>query len=102
MTTLSMEELESFLWDGSMEIFNGPDPACVLPPSLPPRGLSRVQGAAYVGVSPTLFDEMVSDGRMPKPKRANNRTIWDRLELDEAFAALPSEADANPWDEAVA
>src|SRR5690242_17745827 len=38
----------------------------VLPASLPPRGLSRVQAAAYVGVSPVLFDELVKDGRMPK------------------------------------
>ena len=36
--------------------------------SLAPRGLSRVQAAAYVGVSATLFDAMVSDGSMPGPK----------------------------------
>ena len=63
-----------------------------------PRGLSRVQSAGYVGVGPTLFDEMVMDGRMPPPKRANSKTIWDRLALDQAFAELPSDADANPWD----
>ncbi len=33
------------------------DRAELLPPSLPPRGLSRVQSAFYVGNSPTLFDE---------------------------------------------
>lgn len=66
----------------------------------PPRGLSRVQAAAYVGVSPSLFDEMVRDGRMPRPKRVNARTVWDRLQLDESFAALPSDADErNEWDE---
>ena len=27
---------------------------------------------------------------MPSPKRINARVVWDRLELDEAFAALPS------------
>ena len=41
----------------------------ILPPSLAPRGLSLVQAAAYIGVSPSLFDEMVRDGRMPKAKR---------------------------------
>ena len=76
-------------------------PADILPCSLPPRGLSRVQSAAYIGVGPTKFDEMVADGRMPKPKRIDGRVVWDRLELDEAFAALPSEADSNPWDEGV-
>ena len=60
----------------------------VLPASLAPRGLSRVQSAAYIGVSPSLFDEMVNDGRMPKPTRINARTVWDRIKLDEAFAAL--------------
>ena len=49
----------------------------------------------------SLFDEMVRDGRMPKPKRINARTVWDRLKLDEAFAALPGEAELNPWDEEV-
>ena len=76
------------------------DSANVLPASLPPRGLNRVEAAAYVGVSPTLFDEMVRDRRMPKPKRANARAIWDRLSLDHAFVALPGgeEAEENPFD----
>ena len=73
-------------------------PAEILPVSLPPRGLSRVKSAAYIGVGATLFDEMVKDRRMPAPKRINGRTIWDRLEVEEAFVALPSDADANPWD----
>jgi len=54
--------------------------------------------AQYVGVGTTLFDEMVKDGRMPAPKRINGKTIWDRVQLDEAFMALPCEADDNPWD----
>ena len=75
-----------------------PGPADILPLSLAPRGLSRVQSAAYVGVGATLFDEMVGDGRMPAPKKINSKTVWDRQALDEAFAALPSDDDANPWD----
>jgi predicted DNA-binding transcriptional regulator AlpA len=54
-----------------------------------PRGLSRVQAAAYVGVSPSKFDEMVEDERMPRPREVDKRLLWDRLELDEAFSALP-------------
>jgi hypothetical protein len=38
--------------------------ADLLPPSLAPRGLSRSEAAAYIGVSPNLFDAMVKDGRM--------------------------------------
>jgi len=60
----------------------------ILPTNLPPRGLSRVQSAAYVGVSPRLFDELVADGRMPKPVRIKARALWDRVQLDEAFAQL--------------
>jgi len=71
----------------------------VLPPSLAPRGLNRAQGAEYVGVGPPKFDEMVKDGRMPKPKRIDSRTVWDRVELDESFTALPDENEANPWDD---
>lgn len=73
----------------------------VLPASLPPRGLSRVEAAQYIGVSPSLFDEMVKDGRMPTPKPINARKVWDRLKLDQAFEALPDSAGAgdNPWDE---
>ena len=73
--------------------------ANTLPPSLAPRGLSRGQAAGYIGVGASLFDEMVADGRMPKPKRINARNVWDRVQLDEAFAALPDENELNPWDE---
>ncbi|MGD9915722.1 MAG: helix-turn-helix transcriptional regulator [Rhizobiaceae bacterium] len=72
----------------------------LLPPSLAPRGLSRPQAAEYVGVSTSLFDEMVRDGRMPKAKTINSRTIWDRLEVDRAFSNLPGgEAGGDgEWD----
>ena len=72
-----------------------------LPPTLAPRGLNRSQAAAYIGVSPTKFDEMVKDGRMPKPKRVDARNIWDRLKLDTAFDELPGDEidEANLWDE---
>ena len=76
-----------------------PQKSC-LPASLPPRGLSRVQAAEYIGIGASKFDELVDDGRMPKPKRIDGRTIWDRIKLDEAFAALDEgEARAsNEWD----
>lgn len=74
----------------------------VLPSSLPPRGLSREQAAAYIGVSPSLFDEMIADRRMPQPKTVNSRRLWDRQRLDIAFDALPDKAEKNPWDEEAA
>jgi hypothetical protein len=63
-----------------------------------PGGMSRVQAAAYVGVSPSLFDAMVQDRRMPGPKLINSRTVWDRFALDLAFEALPDRDSRNPWD----
>jgi predicted DNA-binding transcriptional regulator AlpA len=73
-----------------------------LPPNLSPRGLSRVEAAAYFGISPTLFDVLVHDGRAPRPKQINARTVWDRLQLDAAFSALPDVAGRakadDDWD----
>ena len=66
-----------------------------------PRGMNRREAAYYVGVSPSLFDILVKDGRMPAPKRINTRVLWDRISLDEAFEALPDDdsKQENPWDE---
>ncbi|MCC6780594.1 MAG: hypothetical protein IT537_28795 [Hyphomicrobiales bacterium] len=75
------------------------EPTKVLPLSLAPRGLSREQAAAYVGVSPSLFDMLVKDGRMPGPKRINARAVWDRLKLDAAFEALADTEEASTDDE---
>ena len=74
-------------------------PEHVLPQALAPRGLSREQASAYVGISPSLFDMLVKDGRMPSPKRINARTVWDRIKLDEAFAGLSGgdHGDDDPW-----
>ena len=71
-------------------------------PRVEPRGLSRVEAADYVGVSPSMFDILVQDGRMPQPKRINSRVVWDRRRLDEAFEELPDGVERNPWDEAAA
>lgn len=69
-----------------------------LPPNLPPRGLSRSEAAAYVGVGITKFDEMVEDRRMPPPKCIDNRKVWDLRALDRAFDALPVELAASADD----
>ena len=67
----------------------------ILPASLPPRGLSREEAAAYVGIGATKFDEMVVDGRMPRPKRIDGRKVWDRLRLDTAFTTLPTDGGTD-------
>ena len=52
-------------------------------------GLARVEAAEYIGVSPSLFDQMVEDGRMPQPKPINSRRVWSRTQIEKAFANLP-------------
>jgi predicted DNA-binding transcriptional regulator AlpA len=65
-----------------------------------PRGLSRDEAARYVGVGVTKFDEMVADGRMPRPKRIDKRVVWDRLKIEAAFSDLEDAVD-NAWDRAL-
>jgi predicted DNA-binding transcriptional regulator AlpA len=65
--------------------------------------MSRIEAAEYMGVSPSLFDTMVRDGRMPGPKLINTRTVWDRFALDRAFDQLPNRDQAadDEWSAAV-
>jgi predicted DNA-binding transcriptional regulator AlpA len=73
--------------------------ADALPANLPPRGLSRCEAAAYIGVSPTTFDEMVRIGTMPKGARIHGRCRrWDRRKIDQAYDFLDSGDDeADDW-----
>ena len=64
-----------------------------LPPNLAPRGLSRIEAAAYIGIGTSKFDELVADGLMPRPKLIGKRKTWDRYALDAAYADLPNEGD---------
>jgi predicted DNA-binding transcriptional regulator AlpA len=73
------------------------EPRSIQPPAR--RGLSRVEAAGYVGVSPTTFDRLVTEAKMPKAKRIFSRSVWDVRQLDAAFDALDSDGTAsNPWD----
>jgi predicted DNA-binding transcriptional regulator AlpA len=69
--------------------------ASPLPPGILPRGLSRVAAAFYIGVSPTKFDQMVADRRMPKPIRVDGRVLWCLRRLDAAFDRLAGEDAAD-------
>jgi predicted DNA-binding transcriptional regulator AlpA len=71
----------------------------LVPLHLAPRGLSREEAAAYVGISPSLFDTLVKERRMPGPKRINSRVVWDRLKLDIAFDAILDADEASREDE---
>jgi predicted DNA-binding transcriptional regulator AlpA len=63
-------------------------------------GLSRAEAAEYIGVSTSLFVEMVSDGRMPPAKQINSRKVWMRTKVEKAFAELPEDGqdqETDPW-----
>jgi hypothetical protein len=68
---------------------------------IPRRGLSHDEAAIYVGVSGGKFGEMVSDGRMPTPRRIDSRKIWDIHDLDLAFDSLPRDGVPvrNSWED---
>ena len=64
------------------------------------RGLPRTAASEYVGCKPRKFDAMVAAGDMPQPRLIGAKKVWDRLELDEAFEALPRPGEqTNDWDE---
>ena len=67
----------------------------------PPRGLNREEAARYVGIGTSLFDRLVEEGRMPKPKHIGKRVVWDRLKLDAAFADFDEDAGENSIDRAL-
>lgn len=70
------------------------------PIAYPPRGMNRDEAARWVGISPTKFDDLVSDGRLPRPKRIDGRVVWDRYALDAAFTDLPDQR-VNAIDAAI-
>jgi hypothetical protein len=57
----------------------------------------------YVGISPSKFDELVTNTRMPRPRLIDCRKVWDVHELDMAFDDLPREDSpplaGNSWDD---
>ena len=65
----------------------------------PRRGLRRYEAAAYVGLGPSMFDKMVRDGVLPKPKKWGAASVWDMRLLDQtAFGDPPPNANDNPFD----
>jgi hypothetical protein len=65
-----------------------------------PLGLSRDEAAYYLGIGTTLFDQLVEEGTLPRPKRMHGRKLWDRRALEFAFADLPEDG-GNAIDKAL-
>ncbi len=66
---------------------------------VPRRGLSRVEAATYLGISPSKFDELRKSGRIGPAKVLDSRKLYAIEMLDEFFDALPVEGDeaADDW-----
>jgi excisionase family DNA binding protein len=86
----------------------------VIAASLPlRRGLDENEAAVYLSLSPSFFRKLVAEKRMPRPRLAGGRRVWDVAELDIAFKLLPREGgddepifdgdgqgmESNPWDD---
>ncbi|HYK48498.1 MAG TPA: helix-turn-helix domain-containing protein [Terriglobales bacterium] len=67
--------------------------------SAPRRGLSRVEAAQYLGISPSKFDELRHSGQIGPAKIIGSRLLFDVYLLDEFFDNLPTEKndDASDW-----
>lgn len=67
--------------------------------TVPPRGLSRVDAAAYCGLSRDGFDEWVKRGIVPGPISRTQR--WDRkaidLALDRASGLESDQKENDPF-----
>ena len=79
-------------------------PPGVLPVS--PFGVAREVAACLLQISPSKFDELVQDGRMPAPRVIDARVLWDVEELRVAWRAFPRRGErqqdaVNNWDEAL-
>jgi Helix-turn-helix domain len=68
----------------------------------PRRGLSRVEAATYLGVSPSKFDELRKSGRIGPAKVLDGRKLYAIEVLDEFFDALPDESFDTTEDWTVA
>jgi hypothetical protein len=63
--------------------------------------VERMSRPAIVGISVGLFDRMLTDGRMPPPRRIDGRKVWDIRSLDVAFDRLPVEdSQGQGWEDA--
>jgi hypothetical protein len=70
----------------------------------PPRWMRRAEAARWVGMSPSKFDQLVKDARLPAPKTIDGIVLWDRYRLDTAVELYPDRsaaAEEDDWKVAV-
>jgi hypothetical protein len=62
--------------------------------------------ALFVGISETMFRELVQEGVMPRPRQLRSRLLWDTDELVLAFKSLARQGEEvtpalKGWDDVV-
>jgi hypothetical protein len=62
------------------------------------RGLSRLEAATYLGISPSKFDELRKTNRIGPPKVLDGRLIFTVERLDEFLDSLPDENQTSNDD----
>lgn len=68
-----------------------------LPEGVLPRFLSQAQAAAFLGLAPSTFAELVKKRRLPPSVRLGvRRNLWDRKVLDRFADALSGIGEAAP------
>jgi hypothetical protein len=67
------------------------------------RSSGAVEAAAYIGISPSKFDELRKANRVAPPKLLDGRLIFTTERLDEFLDALPDEnqTDNDDWTASV-
>jgi hypothetical protein len=84
---------------GTPEVGTAPGTTVRIQRPIPRRGLSRVEAAMYIGISPSKFDELRKDGRIGPAKLLDGRKLFAIEMLDEFFDTLPDEnhEKADDW-----
>lgn len=76
-------------------------PEKVDPYAYAPRAMGIEAASRYLAISPSKFSQLVAEGRLPKPRKIDKRSVWDRHQLDQFFEDLPT-GDATPRDQFLA
>ncbi|MCJ9672919.1 MULTISPECIES: AlpA family transcriptional regulator [unclassified Neorhizobium] len=72
--------------------------------SIPRFALRRDEAAASLAISPSLFDNWVGEGKMPRGRKIGGIILWDAERIRSAWLALidsdePKKEDGpNPFD----
>ena len=55
----------------------------------------EAEAALYLSLSTSFFRTLVQQGVMPRPRLIGRRRVWDVVEIDVAFEAIPHEDEVE-------